>query len=143
MIAAVSGLLLVLVMFMSWFDLSGGSASVAVVGLDTTENAWQAFQFIDVVLFLAALAAIAAAVISAGEKSARAPFPPEALAFGLGVLSTILVLYRILNPIADAGRKLGLFLGFLASAGIAAGSWMAMREAAAEPRTRRRPPRRD
>ena len=146
-IAALSGLLLVLVMFMSWFDLSsvGGrdfSAAAYRAGLDTTENAWQAFQFIDVVLFLAALAAIAAAVISAGDNSARAPFPPEALAFGLGVLSTLLILYRILNPVLDAGRKLGLFLGFLASAGIAVGSWMAMQETSAVGARRRRPPRR-
>lgn len=143
-IAALSGLVLVVVMFMSWFDLSsvGGrdfSAAAYRAGLDTTENAWQAFQFTDVILFLAALAAIAAAVISAGGNEARAPFPPEALAFGLGLLSSLLVLYRILNPVLDAGRKLGLFLGFLASAGIAAGSLMAMREGAPE-RTRRRPP---
>jgi len=139
-IAALSGLVLVVVMFMSWFETGGGSTTAVIVGLDTTENAWQAFQFTDVILFLAALAAIGAAVISAGGNSARAPFPPETLAFGLGLLSTLLVLYRILNPVLDAGRKLGLFLGFLTSAGIAAGSWMALQEGAAEPRTRRRPP---
>ena len=132
-IAAVSGLVLLLVMFMSWFEVGGGSTTAIIVGLDTTQNAWQAFQFIDVILFLAA-------VISAGGNSARAPFPPEMLALGLGALSTLLVLYRILNPVADAGRKLGLFLGFLASAGIAAGSWLATQEGAAEPRSRRRPP---
>ena len=140
MIAAVSGLVLLLVMFMSWFEVGGGSTTAIIVGLDTTQNAWQAFQFIDVILFLAALAAIGAAVISAGGNSARAPLPPEMLALGLGALSTLLVLYRILNPVADAGRKLGLFLGFLASAGIAAGSWLATQEGAAEPRSRRRPP---
>ena len=140
-IAALSGVVLLAVMFMSWFDVGGGSTSAVVVGLDTTENAWEAFQFIDVILAFAALAAIAAAVISAGGNSARAPLPPEPVAFGLGLLSTLLVLYRIINPVFDAGRELGLFLGFLASAGIAAGSWMAMREAVAEPRTRRRPPR--
>ena len=139
-IAALSGAVLLLVMFMSWFETGGGSTSAVIVGLDTTVNAWQAFQFIDVICFLAALAAIAAAVISGGGNSARAPFPPEVLAFGLGALSTLLVFYRVLNPVLDAGRKLGLFLGFLASAGIAAGSWMAMQEAAAEPRTRRRSP---
>jgi hypothetical protein len=142
-IAALSGLVLLLVMFMSWFEIGGGSTTAVIVGLDTTQNAWEAFQFIDVILFVTALAAIGAAVLSAGGNSARAPFPPETLAFGLGVLSTLLVLYRILNPVADAGRKLGLFLGFLASAGIAVGSWMAIQEAAGEPRPRhRRPPRR-
>ena len=147
-IAALSGLVLLLVMFLSWFDLSsvGGrdfSAAAYRAGLDTTENAWQAFQFTDVILFLTALAAIGAAVISAGGSSGRAPIPPEPVALGLGVLSTLLVLYRILNPILDAGRQLGLFLGFLASAGVAAGSWMAIREAVAAPREpRRRPSRR-
>ena len=141
-IAAVSGAVLLLVMFTSWFEVGGGSTTAVIVGLDTTVNAWQAFTFIDLILFLSALAAIAVLIIGAGGNSARAPFRPEALAFGLGALSTLLVLYRILNPVADASRKLGLFLGFLAAAGIAAGSWMAMQEAVAEPRTRRpRPPR--
>jgi hypothetical protein len=137
-IAAMSGLVLLFVMFMSWFEIGGGSTTAVIVGLDTTQNAWQAFQFIDVILFLAAVAAIAAAGLSATGNSGRAPFPPETLAFALGVLSTLLVLYRILNPVADAGRRPGLFLGFLASAGIAAGSWMALQEAAAEPRAARR-----
>jgi hypothetical protein len=57
----------------------------------------------------------------------------------LGMLSSLLVLYRIINPVLDAGRKLGLFLGLLAAAGIAAGGWLAMQEAAAAAsRTRRR-----
>jgi hypothetical protein len=141
-IAAVSGLVLLFVMFMSWFEIGGGSTTAVIVGLDTTQNAWQAFQFTDVILFLAAAAAIAAAVLSATGNSARAPLPPETLSFALGVLSTLLVLYRILNPVADAGREPGLFFGFLASAGIAAGSWMALREAAEPRAARRRPPRR-
>jgi hypothetical protein len=139
-IAALSGLALIVIMFLSWFEAGGGSTTAIIVGLDTTENAWQAFQFTDWILFLTAVAAIGAAVLSARGTSSQAPLRPEALAFALGALSTLLVLFRILNPVADAERKLGLFLGFLASAGIAAGSLMAMREGVAEPRTRRRPP---
>lgn len=143
-IAASCGVALFAVMFLSWFDYSslGGvdiSARATAAGIDTTHNAWQAFALIDLVLLATALAAVVAAVISARSGGARASVSPEALVFGLGVLSTLLVLYRILDPVDDAGRKLGLFLGCLAAAGIAAGGWIAMQEAAPPGRTRRRP----
>jgi hypothetical protein len=142
-IAAACGVALIAVMFLSWFDYSnvGGvdiSARATAAGIDTTQNAWQAFALIDLVLVFTGLAAVVAAVISARSGSARASVSPEALVFGLGVLSTLLVLYRILDPVDDANRRLGLFLGFLAAAGIAAGGWIAMQEAAPPQRTRRR-----
>jgi len=143
LIAAACGIALFVVMFFSWFDTStvGGtdfSAAAYAAGVDTTIDAWQAFAFIDVILLLTVLAAVGAVVLSLVSRS-PAPVAPEAVVFGLGVLSSVLVLYRIFNPVLDGGRKLGLFLGFLAAAGIAAGGWLAMQETAAASRSRRRP----
>jgi hypothetical protein len=138
LISAACGLALFVLMFFSWFDYGQDfSAAATAAGLDTTYNAWQAFGFIDIVLFLTAIAAVGAVVLGVISRG-PAPVAPEAVVFLLGVLSSLLVLYRILNPVLDAGRELGLFLGFLASAGIAAGGWMAMQEAAAARRPRRR-----
>lgn len=147
LIAAACGLaLLVLMSLFSWFDTSsigGGdySATAYAAGVDTTLNAWQAFGFIDLILLLAAIAAVGAAVLSAGGAGARAPVAPELVVLGLGALSSLLLFYRILTPVLDAGRKLGLFLGFLAAVGIAVGAWLALQEnaAAAQPRRRRVP----
>jgi hypothetical protein len=143
-IAAASGVALFLIMFLSWFDYSnvGGvdiSARTTAAGIDTTHNAWKAFALIDLVLLVTVLAALAAAVSSARSGSGQASVSPDALVLGLGLLSALLVLYRIFDPVDDAGRELGLYLGFLAAAGVAAGGWIAMQEAAPEQRRRRRP----
>jgi len=148
LIAAACGLaLLVLMTLFSWFDTSsigGGdfSATAYAAGLDTTLNAWQAFGFIDLILLLTALAAAGVAVLGAVERGARAPVAPELVVLALGALSTLLLLYRILDPVLGAGRKAGLFLGFLAAAGVAVGGWIALQEsvAAGRPQRRRLPP---
>jgi len=139
LISAACGLALFVVMFFSWFDIGTSFRFAAeAAGVDTTYNAWQAFGFIDIILLVTVLAAVGAVVFSLLSRR-PAPLAPEAVVFALGVLSSLLVLYRILDPVLDAGRKLGLFLGFLAAAGIAAGGWLAMQEAAAAAsRTRRR-----
>jgi len=141
-IAAVCGVILLLLMFWSWFDVSsvGGtdySARYAAASLDTTINAWQAFAFIDVILLLTALAAIGAVVWALSGRG-PAPVAPEAIVFFAGGLSTILLLYRIIDPVLDAGREPGLYLGFIVAAGIAVGAWMALQESAAAGRPRRR-----
>ena len=38
------------------------------------------------------------------------------------------VVYRVIEPVDDATRKYGLFLGLIAVAGIALGGWVAMQE---------------
>ena len=45
------------------------------------------------------------------------------------MLSTVLVLYRIIDPPADcAAREFGVFLGLIAAAAVAFGGWLAMQE---------------
>ena len=146
LIAAACGVVLFGLMFWSWFDVStinglDYSAAAYRAGLDTTYNAWQAFGFIDVILLLAVLAAVGTVVWTlVGRRPA--PVAPEGVVLVLGALSTLLLAYRILDPVLDAGRKPGLFLGFLAAAGIATGGWLAMQESAAarRPHRRERPP---
>jgi hypothetical protein len=142
LVAAACGVILLLLMFWSWFDVSsvGGtdySARYAAADLDTTINAWQAFAFIDVILLLTALAAIGAVVWTLVARG-PAPVAPEAAIFFAGALSTLLLFFRILDPVLDAGREPGLYLGFLAAAGITAGGWMALQDSAAARRPRRR-----
>ena len=132
LIGAASGFLLFVVMFLSWFETStvGGrdfSAAAFLAGVDTTLNAWQAFEFIDFVLALTAVTAIAAAVLGV-VNGQRAPVSLDPVVLGLGLLSTLLVLYTVIDPVLDAGRRFGLFLGLLAAAGVVAGAWLSMQE---------------
>ena len=135
LLAGVSGVALFIVMFFPWFGVTGfeevleqlGGGAGAEVG-DRTENAWNAFDFIDLVLLLAVIAGIGLAVLAAAQSSMQLPVAASAITAGLGILGTLLVLYRIIDPVGDASRKVGLFLGLIAVAGIAVGGWLAMQE---------------
>jgi hypothetical protein len=105
-------------------------------GEDTSANAWQSFSLIDLVL-LAAILATAAVV---GARLAGNSLPGEAglAVLALGALSTLLLLFRIISPPdlipgevpdgldfeTDVGRGIGVFVGLIASAGIAYGGML-------------------
>jgi hypothetical protein len=136
LIAAVSGVALFIIMFLSWF---GGSIEVEgvgevdlglaeAVGVDTTFNAWQSFDFIDIMLLVTLIVAVGLAVMSAAGSSVNLPVAASALTAGLGILSTLLILYRIIDPPFGAGREFGVYLGLIAAAGVAIGGWLAMQE---------------
>ena len=140
MIAAVSAIVLLLVMFIfSWFSIDFGSGlGIGAVGVDTSANAWQAFGFIDLVLFVTILVAVGLAVMKANSQSANLPVAGSALVAGLGILSTLLVLFRILSPpgagdIPDnvdisISRGIGVFLGLILAGAIAYGGYLSMQE---------------
>jgi hypothetical protein len=137
-IAGVAGILLIIIMFaFSWYGVS-------IAGHDVpggTVNAWEAYSFTDIILFLAALSGIALAVTRAQGTTVSLPVALSAIVAGLGILATLLVLYRIINTPGDTGaasalvggsvdvsRKIGVFLGLIAAAGVAYGGWTAMQE---------------
>jgi multidrug transporter EmrE-like cation transporter len=119
LLAGISGGALFIVMFLPWFGPEVG---------DQTVSAWEAFDFIDIVLFLAVIAAVGLVVLAAAQSSVQLPVAASAITAGLGILGTLFVVYRIIEPVNDATRKYGLFLGLIAVAGIAVGGWLAMQE---------------
>jgi hypothetical protein len=128
-VAGVSGVLLILIMFIfDWFTIDAG------LGFEFGGNAWEVFGGIDIVLFLAALAGIALAVMAASQSQVDIPVALSAITAGLGGLATLLVIYRIISPPdggfdeLDVSRSIGVFLGLIAAAGITYGGWAAMQE---------------
>jgi len=137
LVAGVCGVLLIIVMFLSWYGiggaLGGGLADDVAksAGVDVTVNAWQSFDFIDLLLFVTAIVAIGAAVLTATQRSVALPVAASVIVTGLGVLVTLLVAYRLLNepgPDKFIDIKFGAYLGFLICAGIALGGFMSMRD---------------
>ena len=133
-LAGISGLALLIIMFaFDWFtvDVGGGFADISVGG-----NAWDTMELIRFVLFLAAIAGIALAGVAASQSRPDLPVALSAVTAGLGILAVILVAYRIIDPPGgdaeefgvDIGRGIGVWLGFLACIGVAAGGWMTMQE---------------
>ena len=127
-VAGASGLALLVFMFLPWY--------VEDVGLGPENlSAWSALAFIDLLLFLIAALAIAMATARAAHALPRnLPAPPGTILAAAGALAVLLVLYRIVDipspEIADAdtGRKFGVYLGLIASLGIALGGLSAMNE---------------
>ena len=135
-IAGASGIALILIMFIfNWYGIDVGGESVP----DSGANAWEVFSFIDIVLFVTVAAAIGLALISASQTQVGLPVAASAVVAGLGILSVVLVLYRIIDTPGDLGaagafldvdvtREIGVWLGLLAAIGVAYGGWRAMQE---------------
>jgi hypothetical protein len=129
-IAGVSGVLLILIMFIfDWFSADVG------LGVEVGGNAWDTMEVIRWLLLLTAIAAIALAVVSATQSQVNMPVALSALTAGLGALSVLFVIIRIISPpdggagdLIDVGRSIGVFLGLIAAAGVAYGGWTAMQE---------------
>jgi hypothetical protein len=131
-IAAASGIALLIVMFLPWY---GVDVNVGPVSASESASAWEALSFIDILLFLIALVAIAVPVAKA-MGSLPEDIPGSLLVLAAGGLGVLLVLFRIIDlptpdisaPGVDFGRKIGIFLGLIATAGIAYGGWRANEE---------------
>jgi hypothetical protein len=112
-LACAGGALLLVALFLPWF----GDA-----------DAWQAFDVVDVILLIAALAGIGVAGFAAANAKTDAPISSAALTVPIGAVATLLVLYRLIDPVAGLAREVGLYLGLLAAAGITYGSWRSIRD---------------
>lgn len=135
-LAPIAGLLLLTVMLaLAWFrspasGLDGGGSA----------NAFESFDIVDIALVLAASVAIALPLLGAGLLSSIDPRAHGRLLVVVGLLAAAVVALRILAPAeitvetvsfegitdskVEAVRGVGLYVGFAASAGIAAaGLW--------------------
>lgn len=134
-VAGVSGLALFIFMFLPWYgvDSVGG---FGVGGVDA--NAWEAFSFVDVLLFLVAVVVVGLVLVQVAESTPELPAPPAQIIMIAGVVALVLILFRLIftpgvdsagvDVDVDLGRKLGILLGLVAAAGISYGGWRALNE---------------
>ena len=136
MVAGASGLALFIFMFFPWYGLK-----TEVEGLGDVEgvngNAWEFFSIIDIILLLVALRAVGMAVArAAGAMPADLPAPAGTIVAVAGALALLLILFRLISApdpditgdAVDLSRKVGVFLGLIAAAGITFGGFTAMKE---------------
>jgi hypothetical protein len=136
LIAGIAGVVLFIVMFLPWFGVDAGEAAGEVaedfgIVIDVPDidfNAWESFDFIDLVLLVTVVVAVGLAVATAMAQTPSLPVATSALTTGLGILSTVLVLYRIIDPPSELGREFWVWVGLVASAAIAYGGWRSMQE---------------
>lgn len=121
-IAAGAALALFVCMFFSWFNF----------GYDTV-TAWEGLHYISPILAIAIASTVGIAFMKATGRS-LGDIPDGSVIFVLGGLATLLVLFRLVDPISAPGFEgveengsveAGLFLGLLAAGGIAVGGYLA------------------
>ena len=138
MVAGASGLALFIVMFFPWYGIK-----TEFEGLGDIEgvngNAWESFSFIDIILFLVIVLAVGMAVArAAGAMPSGLPAPAGTIVAAAGALAVLLILFRLVSTpdpditgdAVDLSRKIGIFLGLIAAAGIAFGGYTASNERA-------------
>jgi RsiW-degrading membrane proteinase PrsW (M82 family) len=111
LITGACGVALLVALFVPWFEAA---------------DAWEAFSVLDLLLAAVAAAAVALPVIAAANAKTDAPIAATALTALGGIVASLLVLYRLLEPVGDGSRCIGLYLGIAASLGIAIAAWRAM-----------------
>jgi hypothetical protein len=133
-IAGGSAVLLFIFMFFDWFKVEVSSGD-GLFSVSAGGNAWESFSTIDIVLLIAVIVAVGVAVLRMTDAVFEPPFSLNAAVAILGGIAVLLVLYRIIDPPLDTdipgvdiSRAIGVYLGLLASAGIAYGGYRAMQE---------------
>jgi hypothetical protein len=135
MIAAGSGIVLFISLFLEWYSVS---AKTAFVNASQGVSGWEALGFIDIILFLVAAVVVAIAVAKAMNVMPRSlPASTGLITLVLGGLAVILVLIRIISipdngaaniPGVDVSRSFGVFVAFIAAAGVTLGGWLSWNE---------------
>lgn len=133
--------LLVSLFFLTWFGVDVPAGTEPVKGFD----AFRAFDVADIVLLVVALTAIALPVASLTQSHTDLPVALCSFVILFGFIATVIVLFRLAIPPDLSGdrfaldvppynigfettRGIGALVGLLASIGIVAGGWLAMRD---------------
>ncbi|MFL5907390.1 MAG: hypothetical protein ACJ75Z_07330 [Solirubrobacterales bacterium] len=129
LVAAISAIGLFIISFLPWFGVGGTAVTVGGTTIGGSKNfsLWEAENPLDIYLLIVILVALAPAALALLGGGGDAPLAPIATAL-LGGVGTILILYQVFDTPGDADRKVGLFLGLIACAGIAIGGYLSMQE---------------
>ena len=143
LIAAASAVLLLIFMFLPWFEIPGVEATLpeglpdeidlsGTPGIESESlNAWEGENPLDIFLLLTAIVALAGVLLaSSGGGGASPPVPLAMATFLLGAIGTLMVLYQVFDVPNDYDRKIGLFLGLIAVAGVTVGGYLSMQDEA-------------
>ena len=118
-VAGAAGIALLVVMFLPWYGTPGGD-----------QSAWQAFSAMLVPLVITALLGIALLATTAFERTPALPVAAQVWASAIGALTTLIVLYRIVNQPGDNAAvtvRYGAWLGLVCVLAVTVGAWASMR----------------
>lgn len=128
LVAGVGGAFLVVTLFLPWFGkVSPFCAPLAGHSCGHNFSAWRVFHATDIVLLAAGLAGIGMALLAAGSSKTDFQITSAAVTVPIGLLATILVVYRLINPVGSLDPRVGIYLGLVGCVAVTYGSWRAIR----------------
>jgi hypothetical protein len=127
LLAGAGGALLLIAMFLPWFGkVSPFCVPLAGHSCGRNFSAWTAFDFTDYVLLLTGLAGLGVALAGTNAKT-DTQITSASLTAPLAFLATVLVLYRLVDPVGKLDLRYGIFIGLAACAAVTYGAWRAVR----------------
>ncbi len=121
----VSGAILVPATLLPWYERP--LECVRAPCSSPTVSAWEAFAVVDLALLLAALLGLACSLVAVLYRAPAVPIAVASITALLGTVASVLVLVRTAFPPDAEARLGGLWLGLVATLGVAAGGWLAVR----------------
>ena len=122
-IAALSGVVLLVSLFLPWYGAGRDDAS-----------GWEALAAVDIALALVAAFAVSLLVVTAAQPVPAVPVALSAILTPVGLIGVVLVLIRLANlPDGFDGRELGVWLGLAGAIGTVAGGAVAMSDGRPSP----------
>ena len=138
-IAAAVGLVLIVSLFLPWYEVDRVAPSLAAPAPTSTieVTAWEAFSVIDVMLFVSGAIGIALLVVTAVQRTAAVGIASDAMALLVTAPIALAALIRVLNlpdGLGTGGLLSGVdrtpfaWLGLLAALAMPAAALVAMRD---------------
>jgi hypothetical protein len=126
--------------FLFFFHWYGGSSNTPLGSTSLGASGWKTFSNSRWIWLITIIVALVAVAVASGALSLKSPVQFSVLVAGLGALSTLLILYRIIHHphggvsgsiggvhySASYGIKIGIWLGLIASAALTYGGYLAM-----------------
>jgi hypothetical protein len=134
-LAAGGGVVLLIGLFLKWYGFSLSSAVTGLLsahGVSTSISGWHSVTSLRWLLLITALLAIGLALAKAYGKTVSLPIAPSVLLTGLGGLSVVWIVWRLLDhPAPHLSVKLGLFVSLVGAVVLTVGGRQLMTETGA------------
>ena len=132
LISALSALALLVLMFAAkWYGTDQLPGSATGVQRATAENAWNGLTLVRWLMLLTILVSLGSLALHFSQRNHGTTTDTAGLIAGLGTLTAILLIYRVLIDLPSANvvvdQKLGAILGMLSAIGLALGGHASMR----------------
>jgi hypothetical protein len=146
--SSASAVLLLVVLFATeWYGVAGvPDPSAARTAISGAESGWTGLSLIRWVVLVTALVAIGSVVLHASQRRHGTKTDTSRLVAGLGSLTSLLLIYRVLIVLPAGAKvidqKLGALLGLACALGVALGGYQSIAEQQARARSVVQRPRR-